>query len=42
MTTLLTEALNELVIVAENGGRQKITMREAIVTQLVNTRPPPI
>jgi hypothetical protein len=36
LTTLLTEALNEPVIVAENGRRKKITKREAIVTQLVN------
>ena len=36
MPTLLTEALNERVIVAENEGRRKITKREAIITQLVN------
>jgi hypothetical protein len=36
LKTLLNEALNELVIVAENGGRRKITKRRAIVTQLVN------
>jgi hypothetical protein len=36
LSTLLSEALNEPVIVAENGGRRKITKREAIVTQLVN------
>ena len=36
LTTLLSEALNEPVIVAENGGRRKITKREAIITQLVN------
>jgi Family of unknown function (DUF5681) len=35
LTTLLTEALNEPVIVAENGGRRKITMRQAIIKQLV-------
>jgi hypothetical protein len=35
LTTLLTEALNEPVIVAENGGRRKITMRHAIIKQLV-------
>ena len=34
--TLLSEKLNEPVTVAENGGRRKITKREAIVTQLVN------
>ena len=33
---MLSEALNELVIVAENGGRRKITKRQAIITQLVN------
>ena len=36
LSTLLSEALNEPVIVAENGGRRKITKREAIITQLVN------
>ena len=36
LKTLLTEALNEPVIVTENGGRRKITKREAIITQLVN------
>ena len=35
LATLLKEALNERVIVAENGGRRKITMREAIIRQLV-------
>ena len=35
LATVLSEALNELVIVAENGGRRKITMREAIIKQLV-------
>lgn len=35
LTTLLSEALSEPVIVAENGGRRKITMREAIIKQLV-------
>jgi hypothetical protein len=35
LTTLLGDALNEPVIVAENGGRQKITMREAIIKQLL-------
>ena len=34
--TLLTKALNELVIVTDNGGRRKVSKREAIVTQLVN------
>ena len=36
LATLLTEALNEPVIVAENGGRRKISKREAIIKQLVN------
>src|SRR3984893_9922794 len=36
LKTLLSDALNERVIVTENGGRRKITKREAIVTQLVN------
>ena len=36
MKTLLTKALNELVVVTDNGGRRVVTKREAIVTQLVN------
>ena len=36
LKTLLNDALNEPVIVAEEGGHRKITKREAIVTQLVN------
>src|SRR5271167_2925384 len=36
LKTLLSDALNECVIVTENGGRRKITKREAIITQLVN------
>ena len=36
MKTLLTKALNELVVVTDNGGRRKVSKREAIVTQLVN------
>ena len=35
-TTLLNEALNERVLVAENGGRRKVSKRQVIVTQLVN------
>ena len=35
LPTLLTEALNEPVVVAENGRRRKITMRQAIIKQLV-------
>ena len=36
ISTLLSDALNGSVIVAENGRRKKITKREAIITQLVN------
>jgi hypothetical protein len=36
LRTLLSEALNERVIVTENGGRRKVTKREAIIKQLVN------
>jgi Family of unknown function (DUF5681) len=36
LTTLLSEVLNELVVVAESGGRRKITKRRAIIMQLVN------
>jgi len=36
LSTLLNEALNERVIVAEDNGERKITKREAIVKQLVN------
>jgi hypothetical protein len=35
-SALLGDKLNEAVTVAENGGRRKISKREAIVTQLVN------
>jgi hypothetical protein len=35
MKTLLSKALNELVV-TEDGGRRKVSKREAIVTQLVN------
>ena len=33
---LLEEALDETVTVTENGGRRKVSKRQAIVTQLVN------
>ena len=33
---MLDEALNEPVIVTDNGGRRKLSKRRAIVTQLVN------
>ena len=36
LSTLLSEALNEPVIVTENGRRRKITKREAIVREVVN------
>jgi len=36
LSTLLSEALNEPVIVTENGRRRKITKREAIVRQVVD------
>ena len=36
LRTVVSEALNELVIVTDNGKHRKITKREAIVTQLVN------
>ena len=36
LATLVSEALNEMVIVTEDGGRRKITKREAIFKQLVN------
>ena len=36
LATLVSVALNEPVIVVENGGRRKITKREAIIKQLVN------
>ena len=35
-TTLLKEALNEQVVITENGRRRTITKKEAIVTQIVN------
>jgi Family of unknown function (DUF5681) len=36
LSTLLSEALNEHVIITENGGRRKISKRQAIVKQIVN------
>ena len=36
LATLLSEALNEMVTVAENGRRRKISKRQAIITQLIN------
>jgi hypothetical protein len=34
--TLLSEVLNQLLIVTENGGRRKVSKREAFITQVVN------
>ena len=36
LSTLVHEALNEPVVVAENGRRRKISKRQAIIAQLVN------
>jgi uncharacterized protein DUF5681 len=36
LSTLVDEALNEPVVVAENGGRRKISKLRAIIKQLVN------
>jgi Family of unknown function (DUF5681) len=36
LSTLLSDALNETVVVTENGGRRKVSKRQAIITQLVN------
>jgi hypothetical protein len=36
LSTLLNEALNEPVVVTENGGRQRITKRKAAFKQLAN------
>ena len=36
LSSLFIDALNETVIIAENGGRRKISKRQAIVKQIVN------
>jgi hypothetical protein len=36
LASLLNEALNELVLVAEDGGRKRISKRKAAFKQLVN------
>jgi hypothetical protein len=36
LTTLVHEALNEPVIVAENGRRRTVSKRQAIIKQLIN------
>jgi hypothetical protein len=35
--TLLNEALNELVVVTDHGGRRKVSKRKAFITQIVNS-----
>jgi Family of unknown function (DUF5681) len=36
LSTLVRDALNEQVVVAENGRRRKICKRQAIIKQLIN------
>jgi hypothetical protein len=36
LSTLLNEALNEPVVITENGGRRKVSKRQASLKQLVN------
>jgi hypothetical protein len=36
LSSLLSDALNETVVVTENGGRRRVSKRQAIITQLVN------
>jgi Family of unknown function (DUF5681) len=36
LSTLVHEALNEQVVVAENGRRRKVSKRQAIIKQLIN------
>jgi len=36
MTVLLVEGLNKKVTITENGRRRKVTLREAITSQLIN------
>jgi hypothetical protein len=36
LSTLLHEALNEPVVVTENGRRRKVSKRQAVIKQLVN------
>ena len=36
LATLVSEALKEMVVVTEDGGRRKISKWEAVVTQIVN------
>src|SRR5271168_5244673 len=39
LSTLVHDALNEQVVVTENGRRRKVSKRQAIITQLVSARP---
>ena len=36
LSTLMAKALNEPVVISENGNRKRITKREAVLKQLVN------
>src|ERR1700675_493615 len=36
LSTLMAKALNEPVVISENGKRKRITTREAVLKQLVN------
>ena len=36
LSTLLNETLNEPVVITENGGRKKVSKRQASLKQLVN------
>jgi hypothetical protein len=36
LSTLMAKALNEPVVISENGKRKRITKREAVLKQLVN------
>ena len=38
LATLLSDALNNPVMVTENGRRRKITKREAVIAQLVRSQ----
>src|SRR5258707_14185668 len=42
LSTLLSEALNEPVVVTENGGHNKITRAKPSPNNCANTRPHPI
>lgn len=36
LSTLVHDALNEQVVVAENGRRRKVSKRQAVIKQLIN------